>query len=151
MRNITMNASNNSAGNPLLLPSVFENFLGDLSFRPRWTDSAHPLPVDIRESEKDYLFVADLPGVPRKSLSVNFEDGILSIEAKFANDESSEQDNAQLLRSERFAGSCKRRFKLPNDVAQEEIAAKLADGVLTVTVRKPDLEKKKIASRIKIN
>ena len=45
-----------------------------------------------------------------------------------------------LYHSERHYGSFERSFNLPVNVTPERITAKTADGVLTVTIAKPEEE-----------
>ncbi|MDM5147355.1 Hsp20/alpha crystallin family protein [Candidatus Persebacteraceae bacterium Df01] len=86
--------------------------------------------VNIKESEAHYHLSADLPGVTKKDVSVNVENGVLSISALF------KQEEGDMLHSERLNGSYERTFRLSDKIAAESIEAAMKDGVLTLTIPK---------------
>ena len=92
--------------------------------------------VDILEADDRYLIEADLPGVSKDDLQVEFEKGRLSIQAKRQREES---DDLQDLHRERSAtASFTRSFRLGKDVDADQIEARLRDGVLRLTVPKKE-------------
>lgn len=88
-------------------------------------------PVDIYENDQGYLVLADLPGVGNDDVQIRFEDGELSIRG-------TRNDNGpgQLLGAEFTAADYVRRFTIPETVDAEKIDAKLANGVLHLTLPK---------------
>jgi len=59
--------------------------------------------VDIRETEKEYLVKAELPGVKREDVKVSLEDGVLMIEGERRQEKESEGEKTH--RVERFYGT----------------------------------------------
>ena len=88
--------------------------------------------VDILEAEDHWFLVADLPGVREEDIEVE----ALGREIRIAGSRSLLVDSqeAKPLQLERPLGSFSRTFQLPADARPEKISAKLARGVLTVTI-----------------
>jgi HSP20 family molecular chaperone IbpA len=99
--------------------------------------------VDIFETEKEITLLADMPGVKADDLTIDLRDNTLTLSADVAPaDKSDEQD--VLLEYE--TGRYYRQFTIGELVNQENIDAKLNDGVLRLSL--PKVEKatpKKIA------
>ncbi|MCB9748428.1 MAG: Hsp20/alpha crystallin family protein [Myxococcales bacterium] len=81
-------------------------------------------PVDIFESEDEFLVLADLPGVAPDGLSVRFEEDELRLEALRA---AVGKEPAALLR---------RVFQLPETIDAASIDATLSGGVLRLSLPK---------------
>lgn len=90
--------------------------------------------VDIREEEKSFVILADIPGVDPKDIEVNMDKGILSIRGERSNEVSREGD--KYTRVERSHGVFYRRFALPDSADPEGIKAKGRHGVLEITIPK---------------
>jgi HSP20 family protein len=92
--------------------------------------------VNVYETDTHYVLEADLPGVDKKDLSIEVENGILSIRADRKLDES---DDLQVLRRERSASALfVRQFTLGDEIDTDKIDAKLRDGVLRLNVPKTE-------------
>ena len=94
--------------------------------------------VDIFELPDAFVLMAEIPGIPRERISVDIEGGTLVIRGERPQVEDVAEGN--LYHSERHYGSFERSFNLPVNVTPERITAKTADGVLTVTIAKPEEE-----------
>ena len=79
--------------------------------------------VDILENGDEYLFVLDIPGVAEGDLNIEVADRHLAVTAC--------QQKGHLARL-----NFERRFELPRDGDVDAISAQLANGVLTVSVKK---------------
>jgi HSP20 family protein len=99
-------------------------------------------PVDIYETSNDVILVADVPGVTKENLQLDIEKDGLTIRGTFE-----EQDAVgQKLIDECIYGEYYRTFTLGDVIDQEKIAAKLDNGVLTLTLPKHEKVKpRKIA------
>jgi HSP20 family molecular chaperone IbpA len=99
--------------------------------------------VDIFETDKEITLLADMPGVKADALTIDLRDNVLTLSADIAPvDTKDEQD---VLR-EYDTGRYYRQFTLGELINQENIDAKLNDGVLRLSL--PKVEKatpKKIA------
>ena len=115
-----------------LVNSVFEGAGNGGSAGPRaWIPA-----VDVWETEGEVVYALDLPGVPQDSISVELEDGALTVSA--TRERSSEISDERFHRSERRTGTFSRTIAVPAGVDDEKIAASYRDGVLEIRVVKPE-------------
>ncbi len=111
---------------------------GLLEGNGRTTQSWVPA-LDVWETEKELVYAFDLPGIPEDAISVEFEDGALTVSAERARDQKIEND--RFYRFERHFGSFTRTIGLPQGISEESINADYKNGVLEVHVRKPEQTK----------
>jgi HSP20 family protein len=96
-------------------------------------------PVDVWETENELVYAFDLPGIREDKISVEFEDGALTVTAEREREEKVEND--RFFRYERRYGTFSRSLGLPQGVAEEDVTADYRNGVLEVHVRKPEEKK----------
>ena len=99
-----------------------------------WTPS-----VDISETDDNFEVRAELPGVAKDDLHVSVKDNLLTLSGEKRQEEVDDTQNHR--RVERRYGSFQRRFTLPPDVAADDIKADYTDGVLTLSIPKPETAK----------
>jgi HSP20 family protein len=92
--------------------------------------------LDVWETGDDIVYAFDLPGIPEDKISVEFEDGVLTVSGERERTDRVEEDS--FFRFERRFGSFSRTIGLPQGVSESEIRASYANGVLEVRVRKPE-------------
>ena len=98
-------------------------------------------PLDVRETEDEYLVFVDLPGVKSEDVTIEFNDQVLTITGTRVAVETGE---SQLV--ERPYGSFVRNLTVPSGVDSEQIKAEYHDGVLELHIAKPaEVKPKKIA------
>lgn len=102
-------------------------------------------PVDIEETADGLRVTAELPGMKKEDINVEFENGLLTIRGQRTRESKTEEKNFH--RVERSYGSFVRSFRLPSTVNAEQISASYADGVLTLEMPKVEAAK---ARRIEI-
>jgi HSP20 family protein len=126
--------------------SGFEDFYNVLDdfFTPRSIDRS-TFKLDVQEDEKQYIIEAEMPGAKKEEISLDLEDGRLTISLK--REENTEETRKNYLHRERRAFSMSRAIYLA-DAKPDDIKAKLDNGVLTVSVLKQD--KQVSARRIEI-
>ncbi len=137
--------------NDSLLSSVMSNW--DDFFPNAFTGSsmgsAGRMPaVDVRETETEFQFIADLPGIDKDNLEVSLINDVLSLTVRSENEKTEEFDG-RIIRQERYRGSFNRSFKLNESVDEEKIQANYKNGVLSIQVPKKEpaqLKKIKVAS-----
>ena len=95
-------------------------------------------PVDVHETENEYLVTIDLPGVKSEDVNVEINDNVLSISGARVADETGA---AQLV--ERPYGTFARTLTLPQGVDSDSIQAGCQDGVLVLRIPKPAEQKPK--------
>jgi HSP20 family protein len=107
--------------------------------------------VDIKETENELIFKADIPDVEMKDIDLRLENGNLTLrgERKFET-RSGEfpkgengKTNGGYHRVERSFGSFERVFTLPETVDVEHVKADYKNGTLTVTLPKKEIAKPK--------
>ena len=92
--------------------------------------------VDVSESEDHYHVVLDLPGVSKEDITINYQDGALSVSGE-RNDETTRTDD-NFVRVERQYGRFYRSFRLPKKVDDDRIDATYEDGVLSIMIPKSE-------------
>jgi HSP20 family protein len=95
--------------------------------------------VDVEEFDDKYEIRAELPGFSDKDLEIEVEQNRISIKAEKdeVKSEKADDEKTYLLR-ERYHSSYQRSFSLPSDVNQEQIDARLSNGLLTLTLTKKE-------------
>lgn len=94
--------------------------------------------VDVYEQDDTLVVEAELPDYTRDQVSVNVEQGVLTIEANRNTTTESDDDSKPSVRrhlSERTEQAT-RRFSLPSTYDTNRVDAKLEHGVLTLTLPK---------------
>lgn len=94
--------------------------------------------VDIYETEKDIILVADMPGVKTKDLSIDLRDDTLTLSGDI---DPFENPDEQDMMIEYEVGKFYRQFTLSEVIDQSKIDANLSDGVLRLVL--PKIEKAK--------
>ena len=116
---------------------LFDAFLGSGNTQAaarRWVP-----PMDLVEDEDHFLLKADLPGLGEDDVSIEVQDGALTISGeRTAEHESREQG---WYRIERAFGSFNRSLTLPEGVDPDAISANFDRGVLEVRIPKPEERK----------
>jgi HSP20 family protein len=121
--------------------SLFDRLLGgelDLN-RPRsaWGFA----PVSLWQDDNNIYVEADLPGVTENDLEITVHNRVLTIKAQRRDDESRNYDF-----NGRTFGTLERMVALPDSVDSDQVEAKLANGILSVTLPKhPEARPKRIA------
>lgn len=98
--------------------------------------------TDIREKDGFYELDMDLPGYKKEDVSAKLENGYLSISATRGVDKSEQDKNGNLIRQERYSGSCQRSFYVGEGVKQADIKASFENGILHLMI--PKVEAKQI-------
>ena len=145
----------------MLLPSIFgENLFDD------WMDFSFPeipdvdktlygkhaknmMKTDVKETEKGYEVAVDLPGFKKDEISIELENGYLTVSAAKGLDKDEEDKKGHYIRQERYSGAMSRTFYVGEDVKQEDIKAKFENGILSLSVPKP-VEQKKVETSQRI-
>ena len=118
-------------------PTVFDEFLNS-DFMNTATTTAPS--VNVKENEKAYIVELAAPGVKKEYCRVHIDEDhnlCVAIENKFEHKE--EDKHAHYLRREFSYTNYEQRYTLPEDVNEEEINAKVEDGILTIEL--PKLQK----------
>ena len=118
-------------------PTVFDEFLNSDLMN---TVSTTAPSVNVKETEKAYIVELAAPGVKKEYCRVHIDEDhnlCVAIENKFEHKE--EDKHSHYLRREFSYTNYEQKYSLPDDVNEEEINAKVEDGILTIEL--PKLEK----------
>lgn len=92
--------------------------------------------LDVWETDNEIVYAVDLPGVPEDKISVELEDGVLTVTAEREREQEVKED--RFYRFERRFGTFTRSIALPQGVTEKDVTAEYRNGVLEVHVRKPE-------------
>lgn len=92
--------------------------------------------LDVWETDDSLVYAFDLPGLTQDDIAVEVEDGALTVSAK--RERTAKIDEERFHRLERRYGEFSRTVGLPQGVSDKDIAATYQDGVLEITVPKPE-------------
>jgi HSP20 family protein len=94
-----------------------------------------PYAVDVRE-DGDHIYVeAELPGFSKDDVDITMENQTLTIQAERKEEQEGRKQGDYLLNERRYRRFL-RSFTLPPTVDDRKVDAKLADGVLHITLNK---------------
>lgn len=106
------------------------------------TTKANTMLCDIRETENTYEMNIALPGYKKEDISLDLTDGYLTVSANTNQDKEEKDKNGKVIRSERYTGSCSRKFYVGEGYKEEEdFTAKFENGELMITFPKTEPEK----------
>lgn len=126
-----------------MLPRKF--YLDDI-FGNLMEGTSRDMKCDIYEKDGVYHIEADIPGLKKEDISIDHNNGYITIKA--TKEESNDEENKNIIRKERFYGSMERKFYV-GDVDEDNIEATFKDGVLKIKVPKIDKDKNKKLIEIK--
>lgn len=93
--------------------------------------------VDIKEDDRAFTLLADIPGVDPEDIEVSMDNGVLTVKGERQSEKKTEEENYK--RVERQYGVFYRRFTLPDTANADEIEAHSENGVLKITIPKQEI------------
>ncbi|MDQ2085606.1 Hsp20/alpha crystallin family protein [Herbivorax sp. ANBcel31] len=118
--------------------NILDGFLNDPFFAGVFSGT-DGIRADIRETEKEYIVDAEIPGAKKEDINVELRDDTLTISIDRGEEVKDERDN--YIRRETRYGSVARKFYVEN-VVNDAVKAKYKDGVLTIVLPKDKNAKK---------
>ena len=130
-------------------PTVFDDFF-DNAWMPQMKTTAPA--VNVKEDAKAYTMEVAVPGIKNEFCRVHLNaDGNLCIAIGNKMEHKDENKKEHYLRREFSYSNYQQTYALPDDVVKEHIAAKVDNGVLTITMPKlTKAEEKQIQRTIDI-
>ena len=100
--------------------------------------------VNVYEYDTKVGVIAEIPGLDKKDLNVEVEDGVLTVSGEKSH--GFDEGKAKVLRRELKHSSFKRQFTLGEQLDGDNISANFKDGILSIEIPKvePALPKKNI-------
>jgi HSP20 family protein len=126
------------------MDEVFDRWLSDwfpfrtFRFEPALDVDWKPA-IDVIDKVDHILVKANLPGIKKEDIDVSVTDDTLTLKGKM--ERSDEEKGESYYRSERVSGSFGRVFRLPTEVDNEKVKAKLENGILELTLPKKEPKK----------
>ena len=118
----------------LTINDMFNDFFNDDMLSK--FNSSRSFKTDIKETPEEYIVHAELPGVKKEDIKVDYNNNYLTISATRNNESEEKKDN--YIRRERSYGSVSRGFYISN-VNKDSIKAKFDNGVLNIELPKKEL------------
>ena len=98
--------------------------------------------TDVKETEDGYELEMDLPGFKKEEVSVELNDGYITIRAaKGLDEDEKEKKTGKYIRRERYSGACERSFYVGEGVTQQDIKASFKHGILRLDIPKKEVKK----------
>ena len=142
----------------MLMPSIFgenlfDDFMSDFPFfddrdlrkteRKLYGHNAKRLmKTDIKETDSGFELEMDLPGFKKEEVSVELNNGYITIRAaKGLDEDEQEKKTGKYIRRERYSGACERSFYVGEEVTQQDIKASFSHGILKLDIPKKEAKK----------
>jgi len=122
----------------------FANMINDIMNTPIQSvvkDKVHTTPaVNVKQDDKEYTIEMSIPGYSKNDINIEIKENKLVISSEI------EKSTEETYRLKEFSyGAFKRSFNLPKDADQENISAKVENGILHLTIsKKPEALPKQI-------
>ena len=125
------------------IPAVF-NDIFNTDFMPKASATAPA--INVKETDEAYIVEVAAPGLRKEDFFVNINDeGNLVVKMEQNEQDKQEAEKAHYLRREFSYTNYEQNYTLPDDVEKDKIAAKVEDGILTITM--PKLAKQETATK----
>jgi len=121
-----------------LMLKQFPNFQDEVGVS--FNQGAYPK-VNVYEYDDKIGIIAEIPGLDKKDVTVDVEDGVLTISGDKHG--FSESDGAKCITRELKQSSFKRSFNLGEHLDGANVGATFKDGLLSISVPKKEPEKPK--------
>ena len=126
-------------------PTVFDDFFNN-DWMPRMKATAPA--VNVKEDAKAYTMELAVPGIKKEFCRVNINaDGNLEVAIENKLEHKEENKKEHFLRREFSYSNYQQTYVLPDDIEKDHIAAKVDNGVLTITLPKVTKEEVKQIQR----
>lgn len=116
---------------------AFNNLIGDL-FAPTPSlfrnEARQVAPVNIKETEKEYLLEIVAPGLAKEDFKISLEKNTLTVAVE--NKDETVNENEKFIRREYKQSAFKRSFTVDEKIDAEAISAQYVNGVLTLNLPK---------------
>ena len=132
----------------MLMPSVYgRDFFDDLMDGFGFPDvnkklygrhAKNMMKTDIRETDKGYEVIMDLPVFKKYEIEVQLENGYLTVSSAKGLDKDEADKKGKYICRERYAGEMSRSFYVGEDILDTDIHARFENGILKLDVPKKE-------------
>ncbi len=131
------------------MEQMFEDFFQRRFFMPSWMPRLKfpeltevSASVDMFEEGNDLVIKAEIPGMKKDEISIDFSGDTITISGEKKSEERTERKDYH--RVERSFGSFSRKLRLPVEIQIDRSQASFKDGVLEIRMPKSETEKQKV-------
>lgn len=118
-----------------IMPRKF--YLDDIFDEMMLPKKEQHMKCDIYEKDGNYHIEMDVPGFDKKDISIEANDGYLTITVEKNSEDEEKNENKNYIRRERVYGKVERSFYL-GDLDQDKIDAEFKNGILNIVVPKKE-------------
>ena len=131
-------------------PTMFDDFFNN-GWMPKMKATAPA--VNVKEDANAYTMELAVPGIKKEFCRVNINaDGNLEVAIENKLEHKEENKKEHFLRREFSYSNYQQTYVLPDDIVKDQIAAKVDNGVLTITMPKVSKDEvKQIQRQISID
>jgi HSP20 family protein len=122
----------------LTLRDAMNQLFAESFVRPRGSTGVGQLPLDLYETEHEYVAKLAAPGLKANNFDIIMQQNVLVIRG---HTEAEQQEGVRYHVREQQFGDFARTIQFPTLVDAEKIQASLADGLLTIHVPKAEAAK----------
>ncbi len=135
----------------MLMPSIFrENLFDDWFDFPDFSDldqtekklygrrADRLMKTDVHEHDDHYEVDIDLPGFAKDEITIELNNGYLTVSAAKGLDKDQNDKKGKLIRQERYAGAMQRSFYVGEQLTEEDVKASFKHGVLSLCLPKKE-------------
>ena len=126
-------------------PTVFDEFFNN-DWMPKVQATAPA--INVKANSNEYTMEFAVPGIRKEYCRVNLNnEGNLEVYIENKLEHKEENKKEHFLRREFSYSNYQQTYTMPEDVEKEHIAAKVENGVLSITMPKKQVEEKKQIQR----
>ena len=121
-----------------LLPGLttFNNLFDDMFDDSFFRSYNGYMKTDIKEVDNQYVLDIEMPGFNKKDISVELNDGYLTISGNKSTNNDEKDTKENIIRQERYSGSYSRSFYVGDSIKKEDIKANYDKGELKIYLPK---------------
>ena len=121
-----------------LLPGLttFNNLFDDMFDDSFFRSYNGYMKTDIKEVDNQYVIDIEMPGFNKKDISVELNDGYLTISGNKSTNNDEKDTKGNIIRQERYSGSYSRSFYVGDSIKKEDIKANYDNGELKIYLPK---------------
>ena len=127
---------------------LFDTFTGTGILSPMGDLASHnmnllssTMPIDVIDQEKEYVVKANLPGVDKNDVDIQFVENVLTIKGSYS--QRNENKGERYLLQERRMANFSRSIAFNEDLVLDKVTAGFKDGILEIIIPKAEVQPQK--------
>jgi len=116
--------------------NAFSRFNNSPDFQHLFKEGFTSPEMDVREDDKNYTVIVNLPGSSEENVSVDLNERTLTVKSEQKFEKLDKDSKGNIIFQERRSGSFLRSITLPGPVKHAGMKTEIKNGVLTITIPK---------------